>query len=309
MAKKNAAVLPNKPIKVGIPAEDKILYAVVNVIMVIWLMIVLFPVIFIVASSFSSSRAIMSARVTLWPVEWTTGSYYVVFHYKLIWSSYANTVYYTVVGTVFNLVATTLAAYPLSRKNFQGRGFYTSLFIITMFIGGGIIPTYLNMRSLGMLNSRWSMLIPGLIGTTNMIIMRTFFMSSIPADLQEAAALDGCSDIRYLVQIVLPLSKAVLGVLTLYYAVGHWNAYFGALLYLRDSSKYPLQLVLRTILLTTQGDQLTGVESSGAQAAAQEAGESMRYALIVVATVPILTVYPFIQKHFAKGVMIGSLKG
>ena len=308
MAKKNAAVLPNKPIKVGIPTEDKILYTVVNVVMILWLIIVLFPVIFILASSFSSSRAIMSARVTLWPVEFTTGSYYVVFHYKLIWSSYANTIYYTVVGTVLNLIATTMAAYPLARKNFQFRGFYTSLFIITMFIGGGIIPTYVNMRSLGMLNSRWSMLIPGLIGTSNMIIMRTFFQG-IPADLHEAATLDGCSDIRYLVQVVLPLSKAVLSVLTLYYAVGHWNAYFSALLYLRDASKYPLQLVLRTILLTTQGDELTGIESTSAQAAAQEAGESMRYALIVVATVPILMVYPFIQKYFAKGVMIGSLKG
>lgn len=308
MAKKNAAVLPNKPVKVGIPREDKILYTVVNIVMVLWIIIVLFPVIFILASSFSSTQAINAGRVFLWPVGFNTGSYYVVFHYKLVWTSFANTIFYTVVGTVLNLIATILAAYPLSRKNFQGRGFYTTLFLITMFISGGVIPSYLNIKDLGLLDTRWSQMLPGLINIHNMIIMRSFFQSSIPADLQEAASLDGCSDIRYLLQIVLPLSKAVMSVILLYYAVGHWNAYYNALLYLRSSSKYPLQLVLRTILITTTETDLTEVSGS-AQQAAQEAGESMRYALIVVATVPILCVYPFIQKYFEKGVMIGSLKG
>ena len=308
MAKKNAAVITDKAIKVGIPREDKILYTVVNIVMVIWLAVVLFPVVFILASSFSSSQAINAGRVLLWPVDFNTGSYYVVFHYKLVWTSFANTVYYTVFGTVLNLIATTMLAYPLSRKNMQFRGFYTMLYIIPMFIGGGIIPSYLNMRSLGLLNSRWSMMLPGLIGTSSMIIMRTFFQNSIPADLHEAAEIDGCSEIRYLLQVAIPLSKAVISVLTLYYAVGHWNAYFNSLLYLRDSSKYPLQLVLRTILITTSSTDLTEIDAS-AQEEAQQAGESMRYALIVVATVPILTVYPFIQKYFEKGVMIGSLKG
>jgi len=308
MAKKNANVM-NGTVKVGIPTEDKILYTVINVIMVLWLAIVLFPVIFIIASSFSSSEAIQTGRVLLWPVEFTTGSYYVVFHYKLVWSSLANTLYYTVVGTVLNLIATVMLAYPMSRRNMQFRSFYILLYIIPMFIGGGMIPTYLNMRSLGLLNSRWAMLIPGLISTHNMIIMRTFFQNSIPADLHEAAEIDGCSEIRYLLQIALPLSKAVMSVLLLYYAVGHWNAYFGALLYLRDISKYPLPLVLRTILITTTSfTDMTGVDES-AQGAAQDAGESMRFALIVVATTPILVVYPFIQKYFEKGVMIGSLKG
>ena len=307
MAKK--AIAMDGPVKVGIPREDKILYTVVNVVMVLWLAIVLFPVIFILASSFSSSQAINAGRVLLWPVDFNTGSYYVVFHYKLVWTSFANTIYYTVLGTVLNLIATTMLAYPLSRKNMQFRGFYTMLYIIPMFIGGGIIPSYLNIRSLGLLNSRWSMMIPGLIGTSNMIIMRTFFQNSIPADLHEAAEIDGCSEIRYLLQIAIPLSKAVMSVLLLYYAVGHWNAYFSSLLYLRDSSKYPLQLVLRTILIASTSTDLTQIENTAAQAAMQNAGETMRYALIVIATTPILVVYPFIQKYFAKGVMIGSVKG
>lgn len=307
MAKKNANVMDG-PVKVGLPTEDKILYSVINVVMIIWLAIVVFPVIFILASSFSSSQAIQSGRVLLWPVDFNTGSYYVVFHYKMVWTAFANTVYYTVAGTALNLVATILLAYPLSRKNMQFRGFYTILYIIPMFIGGGMIPNYLNIRSLGLLNSRWTMILPGLIGTHNMIIMRTFFQNSIPADLHEAAEIDGCSEIRYLLQIAIPLSKAVMSVLLLYYAVGHWNAYFSSLLYLRETSKYPLQLVLRTILITTTSTDMTAV-GEAARDEAQNGGESMRYALIVVATTPILLVYPFIQKYFEKGVMVGSLKG
>lgn len=315
MAKKNAAVLPAKKRKVKTPAEDKILYTVVNIVMVFWLLIVLLPVIFIVASSLSESSAIATGKVLLLPQVFRDGTstfglsfaaYKAVFNYKLIWSSFANTVFYTVCGTCLNLIATTLVAYPLSRKGYQARGFITALFIITMFIQGGMIPAYLNIRDLGLLDKRIVMMLPGLIGTQNMIIMRTFFSNSIPADLQEAASLDGCSDIRYLLQIVLPLSKAVMSVLLLYYAVGHWNAYYSAMLYLRSTSKFPLQLVLRTVLISAEEQE---VNIGGTQAAKEQAGEAMKYALIVVTTVPILLVYPFIQKYFEQGVMIGSLKG
>lgn len=315
MAKKNAAVLPTKKRKVKTPAEDKILYTVVNIVMVFWLLVVLLPVIFIVASSLSESSAIATGKVLLLPQVFRDGTstfgfsfaaYKAVFNYKLIWSSFANTVFYTVCGTVLNLIATTLVAYPLSRSTYQARGFITSLFIITMFIQGGMIPAYLNIRDLGLLDKRIVMMLPGLIGTQNMIIMRTFFSNSIPADLQEAASLDGCSDIRYLLQIVLPLSKAVMSVLLLYYAVGHWNAYYSAMLYLRTTSKFPLQLVLRTVLISAEEQE---VNIGGSQAAKDQAGESMKYALIVVTTAPILMVYPFIQKYFEQGVMIGSLKG
>ena len=311
MAKSSTAVRAPKPIKVGIPREDKILYTVVNIVMIIWLVVVLFPCLFIVANSFSADNAVATGKVLLLPktsnlkLGLAMGAYKFVFSYKLLWSSFANTVYYTVVVTVLNLIATTLVAFPLSRKTYQGRNFITTLFLITMFIQGGMIPSYLNVQNLGLMDSRWAMVLPGLINTQNMIIMRTFFSNSIPNDLQEAASLDGCSDIRYLLQIVLPLSKAVMSVLLLYYAVGHWNAYYSAMLYLRDRAKFPLQLILRTILISAE-EQETSIGGINADEAASE---SMKYAVIVVTTVPILLVYPFIQKYFEKGVMIGSVKG
>ena len=310
MAKKNAAVLDtSKPIKVGIAREDKVLYTVVNIVMIVWMIIIAYPLIFVVSSSFSSGNAVSAGRVLLWPVEPSVTGYQIVFAYKQVWVGFANTIFYTVVGTILNLIVTTMAAYPLARKNFQGRNIYMTLFMITMFFSGGIIPSYINMVNLGLTNNRWSLILPTLINVQNMIIMRTFFQNSIPGDLQEAAMLDGCSDFRYLLQIVLPLSKAVMSVLLLYYAVSHWNSYYSALLYIRDETKFPLQLVLRTILIASTSTDLTQIESSAAQAAMQNAGETMRYALIVIATVPILTVYPFIQKYFEKGVMIGSVKG
>lgn len=310
MAKKNAAVLDtSKPIKVGISAEDRVLYTVINIVMVAWMVIIAYPLIFVISSSFSSGNAVSAGRVLLWPVDVSTVGYEIVFAYKQVWVGFANTIFYTVVGTALNLFFTTLAAYPLARKGFQGRGFYMTLFMITMFFSGGVIPGYINMVNLGLTNNRWSLILPVLINVQNMIIMRTFFQNSIPGELQEAAMLDGCSDIRYLIQIVLPLSKAVMSVLLLYYAVAHWNSYYSALLYIRDETKFPLQLVLRTILIASTSTDLTQIDNSAAQAAMQNAGETMRYALIVITTVPILCVYPFIQKYFEKGVMIGSVKG
>ena len=295
--------------KIKLSREDKIMYTIVYIIMALFMIIVLYPLIFVLSSSFSSGAAVSAGRVLLWPVDFSTVGYEIVFAYKAVFVGYANTIFYTVVGTAFNIFMTTLAAYPLARRNFQGRGFYMTLFMITMFLHGGMIPHYLLIVDLGLIDTRAALIIPGAMTVHNMIIMRTFFRNSIPGELQEAAMLDGCSDIRYLLQIVLPLSKAVISVLILYYAVGHWNAYFNALLYIRDQNKFPLQLILRTILIASTSTDLTQIQSSAAQSAVQTASETMRYALIVVSTVPILTVYPFIQKHFAKGVMIGSVKG
>lgn len=310
MAKKNVVLDTSQPIKVGIAREDKALYTFVGIVMALWLIIIIYPLLFIVSSSFSSGNAVAAGRVLLWPVEFSLVGYKIVFAYKQVWVGFANTIFYTVVGTALNLVITTMAAYPLARRNFQGRGIYMTLFMITMFFNGGTIPTYINMVSLGLTNNRWSLILPTLINTHNMIIMRTFFRNSIPGDLQEAAMLDGCSDFRYLLQIVLPLSKAVMSVLLLYYAVAHWNSYYQALLYIRDKNKFPLQLVLRSILIATSDIDKTQVEGAAAEAASQaNVSEVMRYALIVIATVPILTVYPFIQKYFEKGVMVGSVKG
>lgn len=301
--------LAAKKRRIDLPREDKVMYAIVYTLLIVLTIIILYPCIFVVSSSFSSGTAVSSGRVLLWPVEPSIVGYDIVFHYKTVWTGFANTLFYTVVGTAWQLFMTTLAAYPLSRSNYQGRNFVMTLFMITMFFGGGMIPHYILNSRLGLVNKRAMMIIPGAISTHNMIIMRTFFKNSIPGELQEAAMLDGCSDIKYLIKVILPLSKAVFSVLLLYYAVGHWNSYYSAMIYLRDQSKFPLQLVLRVLLITTSSTDMTQISSSSAQEAMKSAGEAMRYALIVVSTAPIMMLYPWIQKYFEKGVMIGSVKG
>lgn len=301
--------LAAKKRRIELPREDKVMYAIVYTLLIVLTIIILYPCIFVVSSSFSSGTAVSSGRVLLWPVEPSVVGYDIVFHYKTVWTGFANTLLYTVVGTAWQLFMTTLAAYPLSRSNYQGRNFVMTLFMITMFFGGGMIPHYILNSRLGLVNKRAMMIIPGAISTHNMIIMRTFFKNSIPGELQEAAMLDGCSDIKYLIKVILPLSKAVFSVLLLYYAVGHWNSYYSAMIYLRDQSKFPLQLVLRVLLITTSSTDMTQISSSSAQEAMKSAGEAMRYSLIVVSTAPIMMLYPWIQKYFEKGVMIGSVKG
>lgn len=288
--------------------SDKTLNIFVSTLMLLFIGIILYPLIFIVSSSFSSGQAVSGGRVLLWPVDPTVAGYKIVFGYKSVWMGFKNTLIYTFVGTVMNLVVTILAAYPLSRKNLQGRGFYMVLFMIPMFFSGGLIPQYLMMTQLHLTNTRWAMLLLGLLNIYNMIIMRTFFQNSIPGELLESAKIDGISDVGYLTKILLPLSKASIAVVTLYYAVAHWNAYFNGLIYLRDKDLQPLQLVLRRVLTASQFDvsQVTDVEL---MAQLMGAVDVMKYALVVVTTVPILVIYPFVQKYFEKGVMVGSVKG
>lgn len=288
--------------------SDRVMNAVVMTVLTLLVIMILYPLIYVVSSSFSSGSAVTSGKVLLWPVDFSLTGYQIVFSYKAVWVGYANTIFYTVVGTVLNVVLTTLAAYPLSRRNLQGKRLYTVLFLIPMFFSGGLIPNYILMSGLHLTNTRWALVFSGAISIYNMVIMRTFFQNSIPGELLEAAKIDGITDIGYLFRIVLPLSKAIFAVITLYYAVAHWNSYFDALIYLRDRSLYPLQLVLRDILNASKID-LTQIQD--AQLLAQMVGVSdvMKYALIVVSTVPILVAYPFVQKFFEKGVMIGSVKG
>lgn len=286
---------------------DRIFYAVNNMLIGIVMLIVLVPMINVLASSFSSPAAVNSGRVYLWPVDFTLDGYTRVFNYKDIWSSYGNTIFYTVVGTAINIAITLLAAYPLARKTLPFKGFFMFLFTFTMMFSGGTIPKYLVVKDLGMLNTRWAMLLPGALSVYNMIIARTF-IQNIPDDLREAAQLDGCSDFRYFITIVLPLSATMISVLTLYYAVGHWNAYFGAFLYLNDRSKMPLQIILREILISSKIAETANLDGETAIALAGMS-DLMKYSLIVVASAPILCLYPFLQKYFVKGVMIGSLKG
>ena len=296
----------NGPIQM--PLEDKILSAIVWTLMILLSIIVMYPLIFILSSSFSSGHAVSSGKVLLWPVEFTLRGYELTFAYKQIWVSYRNTIIYTTVGTCFNVFLNTLAAYPLSRRNFQGRNFYMTLFMITMFFSGGLIPTYVLMSKLGLNNTPWIMILMGGISTYNMIVMRTFFQNSIPGDLFDAARIDGISDIGYLMKIVLPLSKAVFAVIVLYYAVGHWNSYFTGMMYLRKQELYPLQVVLRNILNSARVD-LSQIDDAELLAAMQGATDLMKYSMVVVATAPILVAYQFVRKFFEKGVMLGSVKG
>ena len=302
-----AFLKPKKKSGIGDCAEDKIMYATVNTIMVLLALAVVYPVIYVISGSFSSGAAVTAGRVILWPVDFSLTGYEIIFSYKMIWTSYGNTIWYTVVGTVINIILTTMVAYPLSRKNFQGRKYYTILFMITMFFSGGMIPSYILMNQLHLNGTRWAIILTGTISVYNMIVMRTFFVNSVPGELLEAAKI---TDIGYLFKVLIPLSKAVFGVVTLYYAVAHWNSYFTAMLYLRDRDMYPLQLVLRDVLRASQSIELSGIEDDPELVAqARDAANTIKYGLIVVSTVPIMAVFPFVQRYFQKGVMIGSVKG
>ena len=217
-------------------AGDRTMYTVIHVVMVILLIVTLYPLIYVVSSSFSSAEAVSTGKVVLWPVDFSLRGYQQVFKYQAIWLGYRNTIFYTLVGTAINVVLTVCAAFALSKKTLPGRNLFTFLFTFTMLFSGGIIPTYLQLRSLGIINTRWALLLPGAVSVYNMVVTRTF-IGNIPAELSEAAQIDGCSDARYFVSILLPLSKAIIAVISLYYAVGHWNAYFNALLYLSDRTR------------------------------------------------------------------------
>jgi multiple sugar transport system permease protein/putative aldouronate transport system permease protein len=299
---------PHKVLKVKTSSEDKVLYTVTNIALAVLLVIIAYPLIYMVSSSFSSGRAVSSGRVFLLPVEPSLDGYRTVFSYKSVLTGYKNTILYTVVGTSINIMMTLMAAFPLSRKNFQGRKFYMTLFIITMFFSGGLIPSYILITQLKLINSMWAIILPGAISTYNMIITRTFFATTIPSELVEASQIDGCDDFRFFFTILLPLSKAIVAVIGLYYGVSHWNAWFGAMLYLRDPALQPLQLVLRSILIAVSID-VSQIQDPELLERMVFMADLMKYALIIVATVPIIAIYPFVQRFFIKGVMIGSVKG
>ncbi len=287
---------------------DKVFNVTITIITFIFIILCAYPLIYVVSASFSDPMDIFAGKVWLLPSSPTLKGYKTVLDYPDVWIGYGNSVFYTVFGTLINVFMTVLAAYPLSRKDLKYRKPIIMLFTFTMLFNAGMIPNYLLVRDLHLLNTRWALLIPGAISVYNMIIVRTFFMSNIPDELLESARLDGCSDFRFLLNIVLPLSGAVIAVITLYYAVGHWNQYFNAVLYLTDKNTYPLQVFLRNILLENSINDL----SAGSVANESERtylNELLKYSLIVVASAPLLAVYPFIQKYFVKGVMIGAVKG
>ncbi len=292
-------------------SRPDVVFTVVNyTLLSIAFLIVIYPIVYIVSASFSSSHAVISGQVVLWPVDPTLDGYRAVFSNPQIGTGYANSFGYALVGTLINIVMTILGAYPLSRRDFVGRNVIMGVFAFTMFFSGGLIPTYLLVRSLGMVNTRWAMVVPGALSIWNLIIARTYFQHNIPADLLEASQLDGCSNARFITSVVVPLSGPIIAVLALWYAVGNWNSYFGALIYLKDARMYPLQLVLRNILiLNTPTAAMMGVLDVKKLAEQEALRELLKYSLIVVASLPVLVLYPWAQKYFVKGIMIGAIKG
>ena len=277
------------------------IYTVAIVTALLWL----YPLVFVISASFSDPQALLNGDVLLFPVGFNLNAYEYIFKNSQLLVGYGNTIFYSVVGTAYNMILTIFAAYPLSRPNLKGKGFLTFMITFTMFFGGGMIPTYLNLNSLHMLNTRWVMFIPGAISATNFIIMRNYFTYSVPGELIESAHMEGASQLQILRKIVLPLSTPILGVLTIYYMAGHWNAYFSAIIYLSDENLMPLQVFLRRILI------IGGMEgmSSGSTMTDNVIYESLKYAIIVVSTLPMIIGYLLVQKSFKKGIMMGSLKG
>ncbi|GHV86708.1 sugar ABC transporter permease [Spirochaetia bacterium] len=288
--------------------DDRIFYVVIFIALTLFFIAVLYPCIFVLSASFSSGQAVQSGRVVLLPVSPTIEGYRTVFNTSSVYIGFRNSIFYTVVATTLNIIMTMTAAYCLSRSDVPGRNGIMLLFTFTMFFNGGMIPTYMLIRGLGMLNTPLALIIPGAIGVYNMIIAKTFIQSSIPSELLDAAKIDGCSDIGYYIRIVLPLSQAIIAVLVLFYGVGHWNAYFNAMIYLHNKNLYPLTIFLREILMASQIDPGT-VQDPELQMRLAESAAVIKYALIIVTMVPVILIYPFVQKYFVKGIMIGSVKG
>jgi putative aldouronate transport system permease protein len=285
------------------------IFDIVNVVLVsIIFILVLYPLIYILSASVSDPYAVSNGAMWLYPVNFTWEGYEKIFASSEIWNGYKNAIIYTITGTLVNVVLTVMAAYPLSRKNFMARNFFTFVFAFTMLFSGGLIPLYMVVKSLGLLNTMWALILPSAVSMWNVIVARTYFQISIPDELYEAAQIDGSKNFGYLIRIVLPLSKPILAVLILFYGVGHWNKFFEALIFLNDESKYPLQLILRNILIKNMLSQEM-VDQFTDFAEQDRIAEVIKYGLIVISSIPMLVIYPFVQKHFVKGVMIGALKG
>ena len=284
--------------------QDRAVRIFFEAIGVLILVVEAYPLIYVLSASFSSSDAISLGKVFLWPVEFSLEGYEMLFEDSQILTGFKNSLIYLFAGVAINMVLTMLLAFPLSRKELPGRNLITIFIAATMYVNGGLIPTYLLVSRLDMVDTLWGLILPTAVSTTNMIIMRTYFNSTIPEDLREAAFLDGCSYTKYFLRIVIPLSAPILAVIALYYAVGSWNTYFNALVYLRSSEKANLQLVLRDILLANQVNS-----GDGSYAENSKLGVTIKYAVIVAGCLPMLAIYPFVQRYFTKGVMIGSIKG
>lgn len=289
------------------PAGSDLAFTVlIDAFMLLVLAVTLYPLLYVLSASVSDPLAVMNGELRLQPIGINFEGYKRVLENDDLWVGYKNSILYMVLGTVINLTLTILAAYPLSRKDLKGRNAIMGFILFTMYFSGGMTPTYILVRNLKLTNTMWALILPTAVSTFNLIVMRSYFVSTIPAELQEAAFIDGCSNTKLLLKVILPLSKPILAVIALYYGVEHWNDFYQALIYLTDRKLFPLQLFLREILIQAQTDSMTEAGAGMTQKLMES--ESIKYAVIIFSSAPMLMIYPFIQKYFVKGVMIGSLK-
>jgi putative aldouronate transport system permease protein len=289
-------------------AQDRVFIALNTAFLIIVGVVILYPLIYILSSSFSAAYAVVAGKVWLYPVDFSLKGYEAVFRNENIMIGYRNSFIYTFAGTIISVSLTIMAAYPLSRKDFFGRNVFMGLFAFTMLFSGGLIPFYLIVHDLKLTNTIWAMLLPNALAVWNVIIARTYFDTTIPKELLEASRIDGCNDFRFISSVVIPLSGPIIAVLCLFYAVGIWNSFFDALIFLKNAKMYPLQIMLRNILIANTVDANTMLDEK-VLLRSQGLAELLRYSLIVVASVPVLAIYPFVQRFFVKGIMLGSVKG
>ena len=300
----------NKNLKLS--KEDKIFIALNYLFIIVSTVIVLYPLIYIISASISTPNAVISGKMWLFPKGFTLEGYKKVLINNDIWMGYKNTIIYTIASIIINLIVTIPCAYSLSRTEFLGRSFFMKFMMITMFFSGGMIPTYLLIKSLGMLNTMWALIIPGATNVYNIIVTKSFFDSNIPRELEESAIVDGADDFTILLKIVLPLSTSIIAVIALFVGVGRWNGFMDALIYLSDRSKYPLQMILREILvLQDMGSNMTSSNTSTAELLQKKAelAAIIKYSVMIISTLPVIVIYPFLQRYFVKGMLVGSLKG
>lgn len=293
---------------IQISAGDRIYYAIVNVLLGIFTIIVLMPLLNVLASSFSSPEAVNYGWVLFWPVDFSLEGYEAVFEYKGLWQAYGNTFFYAIVGTALNITMTMVCAYPMARKNLPGRKWITWLFMFTMYFGGGTIPNYVLVRKLGMMDTRAAMIIPGAMSVYNMIIARSFFESGIPESIYESATIDGAGWLRCYTRFAIPLSKPMIAVLTLFFALGHWNSYFNAMIYISNEKIQVLQVIIKQITANISSALAESMTDAEMIKQVQEK-QLLKYAVVVVSVVPMVLLYPFVQRYLIQGIMIGAVKG
>lgn len=297
----------NKKVRYYTKWNDHFYMMLVHILCAVSVVCILVPLIFVVAASFSSPKALLAGKVYLWPVDFTLRGYKMLLSHKLLISGFLNSILYTVVGTIINVIMTVLAAYPLSRRDLAIRNPVMFLFTFTMLFSGGMIPSYMLVRNLNMLDTIWAVVLPTALSVWNLIITRTYFQSTIPQEILDSASVDGCDDFKFLIKICIPLATPILAVNVLLYAVGHWNSYFNEMMYLNTTTKFPLQLVMREILMNmnTAGMSMDVTK----QLEIQETKYLLQYTTIIVGSVPVMLLYPLVQKYFVKGIMVGAIKG